>query len=254
MQNTIGNFAVSFVSKLLFIMAATISLPALSVPLTGSGDLPFPGDTGAPDIVHPTYVDSAGSFTGTWDSQAASAWHGTFTGTPDRIVTTSSNTGINTLDFSGLVLGILPVNTFVALGDLDAGSASSELISFRAWDTLGRIITRPWLEEPSYQDGLGTQVAEMLPNYEWDSGTSTYTFDGNGETWLGNPATGVYMLTNQEILTMEINDQTSFAGFGISAPRSQSPQVPEPATFLLFCTGLIGLVRYKKNRLLNQSC
>ncbi|MCP3907187.1 MAG: PEP-CTERM sorting domain-containing protein, partial [Oceanicoccus sp.] len=196
--------------------------------------------------------DLTGSFTGTWGSPAASAWHGTFTGTPNRTVTTSSNTGINTLDFSGLTLGILPTNTFVALGDLDAGSASGELISFRAWDALG-LITTAWLEEPSYQVGVGTQVAEMLPDYQWDPGTSTYTFDGNGETWLGNPSTGVYMLTNQQILTMEINDQTSYAGFGIYAPRSQSPQVPEPATFLLFCTGLIGLARYKKNRLLNQS-
>ncbi len=233
-----------FLSKALVLLTAMISLPAVSSPLIGSGDLPFPGDTGAPDSISPTYVDSTVSFTGTWDSTAASAWQGTFTGSPARIANTSSGTGINTFDFGGLAIGILPTNTFIGLGDLDAGSSSSELISFRAWDASGSLITTAWLEEPSYQTGTGSQVAEMLPDFSWNAITGIYTFDGNGETWAGNPSTGVYMLTNQQILTLEVNDQTSYAGFGISAPRAQ---VPEPTTFLLIITGIIGFLGYKRN-------
>lgn len=211
--------------KLLIIMTAMTSLPVVSAPaLTGSGDLPFPGDTGLPESVIPIFNDDSGVFTGIWDTTAASAWQGTFTGTLN-FISTGNFTGINTLDFSGLKNGVLPINSFFGLGDLDEGSASGEIIKLTAYNSNG-LITTPWLNEPTYQAGTGVQEASMLPDFDWDPQTGTYTFDGNGETWPGNPSTGVFMQNNQEILTLVIDDQTPFGGFGLRAPLPSSCDIP----------------------------
>lgn len=135
----------------------------------------------------------------------------------------------------------MPENSFFGLGDLDRGSQSGELISFRAWDLLDNLITLPWLDEPTFQNGINNpQLASMLPDFNWNSVTGTYTFDGNGETFSGNPSTVVWMHNNQKILKLEVNDQTEFAGFGLSAPPSIA--VPVPATIWVFGSGLIALI------------
>src|SRR3954470_22838321 len=71
----------AFVLSALFVVLASSSLSA--TPLTGSGNLPFPGATGAParDVYAPI-GPSTGPFTGTWPgggpNTAGSAWWGTF--------------------------------------------------------------------------------------------------------------------------------------------------------------------------------
>lgn len=246
MQNKKPNI-IRLIASIFVIVAATMSLSAMSMPLTGTPPgtfigLPFPGDTGAPNAFNPIFTDANGSFNGTWDNTAAaSAWHGTITGTPDRIRKAPGNTGTEEMNFSGLTNGYLPENTFFVLGDLDQGSQSGEFISLRAWDISNSPILVPWLDEPTFQDGTNDpQLASMLPDFNWDSTTGTYTFDGNGETFPGNPSTVVFMHNNQRILRLEVNDQTEFAGFGLRAPPSIA--MPVPATVWLFCSGLIGLI------------
>ncbi|MEE9355574.1 MAG: hypothetical protein V3U75_08300 [Methylococcaceae bacterium] len=238
MEINILNITNRMPNRLLIIVAAAISLPvAANIPLSGSGDLPFPGDTGLPTTIVPIYADATESFTGTWDTTAALAWQGTFTGTPDRIIGTASFVGINTLNFSGLTNRVLPIKSFFGLGDLDRGSNGDEIISLRAWDASSSLITTPWLDEPTYQSGPGVQVASMLPNFTWNATTGTYSFDGNGQDGRGNPNTTVLMFNNQEILLLEVNDKTAFANFGLSAPP-----IPIPAAVWLFGSGLIGLL------------
>lgn len=242
MLHNMLNAVRSTMSTLLVIGAATLSLPAASTPLTGMGDLPFPGDTGPPDRINPIYVDTVGRpFTGTWDTTAALDWRGTFTGTPVR-----TNVGTYTMNFSGLKRNFLPENSFFILGDLDRGSSSGEIISLRAWDLMDRLITTAWLDVPTYQDGIDDpQLAEMLPDFKWDDTNGIYSFDGNGETWSGNPSTAVFMHNNQQLLRLEVDDRTAFAGFGIAAPPSV---VSEPATVGVLWASLATLIFLRRRR------
>ncbi len=236
-------------SILLGLAAATISLSAASAPLIGTSgifnDLPFPGHTpGLPDRINPIYVDATRSFTGTWNTTAALEWQGTFSGTPARVVTSTNPVGINTMNFSALPNGVLPKNTFFGLGDLDNGTGSPEFISLRAWDLSNTLITTPWLDEPTFQDGTDNpQLASMLPEFKWDSVTGTYTF--TGENVPNNPSTNVFMFNNTPILELEVNDQTPFAGFGIAAPPRT---VSEPAIVWLIILGLTTLIFLKWQR------
>jgi Ca2+-binding RTX toxin-like protein len=216
-----------FSSTAAAIVAMTlVSASSLAMPLVGSGRLP-PGTTGSPAFIAPLYADvpvsAPVSFTGTWDATAPSAWQGTFTGTPTFIRSTANNIGINKIDFSGLPTGVLPKQSFFALGDLDDGSSSGEIITLTAWDADGDLITMPWLDEPSYQSGRGASDPKSLPDFTWDQVTGTYSFDGNGEDFRGNPSIVVFMRNNKEIGFLEVNDQTAFAGFGLSAPSTPPP-------------------------------
>ena len=235
------------------VLITIVSLPVASTPLIGTpsilNDLPFPGDTGLPNRVAPTYVNNSStvSFTGTWDTAAALEWQGTFTGSPDL---PPGNFAITySMNFSSLMNGVLPVNSYFGLGDLDGGSASNEVITLRAWDSTNTLITTPWLDEPTYQDGTNNpQLASMLPDFMWDSSAGIYTFAGSGETFAGNPSTSVIMLNNQEILILEVDDQTAYAGFGLSAPifvPAPAP-VPAPTTVCLIGLGLIGIFKMSK--------
>ena len=61
-----------------------------------------------------------------------------------------------------------------------------------------------------------------LPEYKYDSLTSTYYFDG--DTVPGNPTVGVFLTINQNLYTLDVFGSSDFAGFGIGAPiRSLAP-------------------------------
>ncbi len=187
--------------------------------LTGSGDhLPIPDpNMSNPERVGPVYEGDAEAFTGTWSSPANSDWHGTFTGTGQHPGT--SGPGSASFDFSGLVHGYLPVESIVSLGDLDAGSGSSESITLQAFDADLNPLSE-WLNEPFgvTESALPTD----MPAWEWDASTYAYIFDGS--TVPGNPSIVVHMKNNQEIHFLEVTLASIGFGYAVNAPPE--PQIP----------------------------
>ncbi|MFK7911687.1 MAG: PEP-CTERM sorting domain-containing protein [Akkermansiaceae bacterium] len=210
--------------------------------LIGAGDnLPLPSlpHNTPVEVEVPVISTVSGGFAGTWSSPADAAWHGTFSATGSQPL--SSNTGSNTWDFTGMNSSYLPSGSFFYLSDLDESSSST--ITFKAYDSGGSPITA-WLDEPfaTIGSGLGPGGVPLLtnmPSWEWNAASSSYIFDG-GEV-SGNPALGVYLLTNQPISTLETTKLGTSNNFGIYAPT-----VPEPSTTLLMGLGGVSFLLRRK--------
>lgn len=208
---------------------------------------PVPNPTTRLGVAYTNTSDSSpNGFTETWDgTNAAAPWSGVGTeivGTGIR--PTSENSGSGGYDFSGLTNngGQLPSGTFFNLSDLDAGSGA-ESFTIRAFDLLGDVLTDGWLDDAvSATTGQGSVLSQTnMPQYVWDSGSGTYTFDGSNIP--GNPAILVQLITNQQIATIEYT-KTDFHAFAFMAPA----EVPVPAAAWLFGSGLLGLAGIAKRK------
>src|SRR5690349_130635 len=180
-----------------FVLASSLtvlfSLQSLAAPLTGSGNLPFPGATGAPP--RDNYLPAgptAGPFTGTWPGSgpnvASPAWWGTFSATGPMPHGPAGPTGTANYNFTlggGYAPGALLVGTYFVFGDLDNGAGQNESFRLRAFDTSSNLITTPWLEQP-FAASLGSTPATM-PAYNFAPGV--YEFNGNSVP--GNPTVTV---------------------------------------------------------------
>jgi PEP-CTERM motif len=219
------------------------AVPAAAGSLGTSGTLSLPSNcapancgTASPGVF-PTVVGSPGNFTGTWPSNIASGWQGSFTGNgfyPTKGI------GTNTFDFSGLQNGFLPAGSIIYFGDLDDGSGENESFSLTAnGGAIG-----PWLNSPFYVSGTNPSdfVPGSMPEYSWDPSTGTYLFDGNNVQ--NNPTIGVWLKTTADIYTLSVTSTSDFANFGIAAP------VPEPSSLLLLGSGVLGLGGLLRRRLL----
>lgn len=242
MKMTRNNLIKNIAAPALYLVSLTVS----AAPLSGSGVVPLPvTNLGTPTYVTPTYIDNSPvNFSGTWNSPAATPWQGTFSGT-GTLALAASSTGTGVFDFSGLSnnSGLLPANTFFTIGDLDFGSSTSEKIILKAYDVTGGLLQTPWLEAPDWVWGAPI-VQSAMPTYIWSAVDYTYTFDGSGETYAGNPSVAFSMLSNQEIAVLEETKLTAYAGFSINAPTA----VPVPAAVWLFGSGLLGLAGLARRR------
>ena len=82
-----------------------------------------------------------------------------------------------------------------------------------------------------------------MPDYSWNAGTMSYTFDGNFVP--GNPSIGIIMESNQEMASLNVNKLDYSYNFAILAPVAS---VPVPAAAWLFGSALIGLVGIKRKK------
>ncbi len=246
MKEVAGFSITSIRALMLSLVLSTISAPVLAAVLSGAGIVPLPAiNLGTPTLINPLITDnSPNGFSGAWSNPAATPWSGTFTGTGTLPSTPNIGTGV--YDFSGLInnSGLLPVNTFFNISDLDFGSATTEKIILTAFSSSGNILNTPWLQEPDWIWGTTAVTQNSLPAYIWNSTNGTYTFDGAGETFIGNPNLVFTMLNNQEISQLEVTKLTAYAGFSISAPAA----VPLPAAFWLLSSGLITLLGFCRFR------
>jgi len=210
---------------------AAIATVATAQPLTGTGiHLPIPGSNpGAPNGIGNTLVSGGGGFTGTWTSPVLAPWVGTYIADGPIPSSNLNPAGITRYDFTPLPTGVLPSGTFFFIGDVDGGSTTTEQFIINAFDGAGALITTPWLDMPIGVTPLGTSLTQM-PEWIWDGGTGTYTFNGN--TVVGNPSVGIWMPSNTDIATMILNRPSNFANFNLWAP------VPAPSTVALL--GLAG--------------
>ena len=207
--------------------------------LTGSGiNIPLGPDVNPFPAVGTPFVDNGGgNFTGTWSSPAQANWVGAFTVT--GVDPRGNSFGLSTYDFSTLPTAVLPTGSWFVLGDLDNGSGSLERITFVAYDAFHAVITSPWLDSPALaqKDGLspGNPVSLTdMPGWNWDAGTSTYSFDGSNVP--GNPNIALALGNNQAItyLDANINGSSSSFVYHIEAPT----EVPEPSTVAMLVGGL----------------
>lgn len=229
LTNTIRTCTLFACLPLTYSQAATLTGTGAHLPF---GTFPHNSDF---NYEQATLSSTPGGFTGTWGSSVQAAWQGTFSAT--GAIPTNSNTGSNTWDFTSLPTSALPAGSAIGLGDLDDGSSST--ISFKAYDSSGNPLTE-WLDEPFLTRGTGTGaggsvISTNMPGWEWNAATSTYIFDG--DTSGGNPAIGVYLLTNQAISTLETADTRSSNNYGIYAPV-----VPEPSSTALLGLGGLALI------------
>ncbi len=191
-------------------------------PLTGTGEhlqLAPTGNSIAP--VHPSYVHSATSFTGTWSADVPAAWQGTFTGLGRN---PAGNTGDHTaeFDFSGLTSGVLPVGTYLLIADLD----TIERLTLKAYDADHHAISRPWINRtPLEQHGSGTGVGfpgsilpTDLPGWDWNESTQTYAFDVT--TIVGNPNLSFTLSTREAIVFLEVTREVTGFGLSLMAPAA----------------------------------
>lgn len=240
MNRSLHSFALSsFALAASLILLSTV--PALAVPLTGSGTLLFPGATGDPPRqIYAAAGPASGPFTGTWSVPANPAWIGTFPAAgvmPHTPPAGPSLTGTAMYDFSisgGYAPGALPVGTYFQFGDLDFGSGSPENFQLRAFVGTS-LVTTPWLDIPFAASA--TAVASDMPNYSFIGGA--YRFDGSAVP--GNPAISVFLKNNMAITGLEVMRSATTTAFVLGAPL-----VPEPSSLaLLACgaTGTLALVR-----------
>ena len=220
-----------------FALAAFLTLsstvPALAIPLTGSGTLPFPGATGDPTRQNYAPAGPAsGPFTGTWSVPANPAWIGTFPATgvmPHTPPAGPPLIGTAMYDFSaagGYAPGALPVGTYFQFGDLDFGSASPENFQLRAFVGTS-LVTTPWLDEPFA--ATATAVASDMPNYSFIGGA--YRFDGSAVP--GNPTISVFLKNNVAITGLEVMRSATTTAFILGAPLL----IPEPSCLTLSLCG-----------------
>jgi hypothetical protein len=222
-------FSVALVS---FFSLASI-VPAVAVPLTGSGVLPFPGATGDPARqIYAAAGLAGGPFTGTWSVPANPAWIGTFPATgamPHTPPVGAPVAGTAMYDFSisgGYAPGALPVGTYFQFGDLDNGSNSPENFQLRAFSGTS-MITTPWLDVPFAS--TATAFAADMPSYTFVAGV--YRFDGSAVP--GNPAISVFLKNNVAITGLEVMRSATTTAFVLGAPLA----VPEPGCAVLALCG-----------------
>jgi hypothetical protein len=216
------------------------------IPLAPTPVVPFPAVGASYTMNTPT------TFTGTWNSDPVpTAWLGTFTVT--GVNPAGSSIGLQTYDFSGLNFGILPNNSWFAMGDVDNGSGS-EQITLKAYDSTHTEITLPWLNSPALDQG-GTGVAggapqlTDMPYWDWN-GTAAYTYTFNGSTITGgNPNVGLALGNNMNIRYLEVSIADAGSGtsgdtFHLEAPTT----VPEPSTMALLAGGFGALFFFMRRR------
>lgn len=219
-------------------------VPAVAVPLTGSGTLSFPGPTGDP--ARQIYVAAGaagGPFTGTWSVPANTAWVGVFPASgamPHTPPVGAPVTGTAMYDFSlggGYAPGALPVGTYFQFGDLDNGSSSPENFQLRAFSGTS-LVTTPWLDVPFA--ATATAVAADMPNYSFIAGV--YRFDGSSVP--GNPAISVFLKNNVAITGLEVMRSATTTAFVLGAPLA----VPEPSCVVLALCGAVATFAAARRR------
>ena len=192
-------------------------------PLTGTGEhLPLAPTGSSITPVQPSYVHSAISFTGTWSADVPPAWQGTFTGL-GRIP--AGNTGDHTAEynFSGLASGVLPVDTYFVIGDLDH---KIEHLTLKAYDSQHNAISQPWINRnPLEQHGSGTGAGfpglllpADMPGWDWNESTQTYAFDG--ATIVGNPNLEFTLSTREAIVFLEVTREVTGFHLQLAAPAA----------------------------------
>jgi hypothetical protein len=227
-------------------LLVSLTSSSLAAPLVGSGNLPFPGATGAPP--RDTYAPigpSTGPFTGTWPgggpNVASTAWWGTFSATGPMPHGPAGPIGTANYNFTlggGYIQGALPVGTYFVFGDLDNGAGQNESFRIRAFDTASNLILTPWLEIP-FAATLGA-TAPTMPAYSFTPGV----YDFNGNSVPGNPSVAVFLKNNTAIGKMEVTRTSTFASFILAAP----PNVPEPSTLMLLLGGVFAFAAKARRR------
>lgn len=168
------------------------------------------------------------SFSGIWGAAAAPAWQGTFTAT-GPVPAGFSATGTTLYDFAGLAGGVLPVNTYLAWSDVDAGSGS-EIFTLKAFGIGSVPLSAEWLNSPAINGrGVGSgpggvPVSADLPSWDWNPATFTYSFDGS--TVSGNPTAAFNLLNNTALFGLEVTRSALNSNFSLVAAA-----VPEPSEY-----------------------
>jgi hypothetical protein len=207
--------------------------------LTGSGNnVPMPSTTGAtPPGIAPTLSFGTGSFTGTWSSNAPTAWQGTFAGTGDYPC--CGNAGTTSWSFTGLSGGFLPTGTFFRLGDVDNG----ETMTLTAYNQANQIITGAWLNVPSFVSSPTPSDIQLANLPGWAFASGVYTFTGRSGV-NGNTLLTITLPSNTDIFRLVVGQPDSNAGFSLAAPDA----VPEPGTYAMMGGALAALALYKRRR------
>lgn len=228
-----------------FKMILSLFLLCLMVPnlngalLTGLGPHLGVPSSGMPNtqVRSVTGNTTSGPWQGSWSAPALTNWVGTFDVTGPTPTGTSSNTGTSVYDFTSLPTGALPAGTFFRIGDLDQGSAGTEILSLTATDANGAILN-PWLDEPIGVGGTGSGSGNSILLVDmpgWSYGSGSYKFDGS--TVPGNPNVAFMLTSNVPITTLTLVRQTSWANFSLHAP------IPEPASAITLLIGTLAMVQ-----------
>jgi hypothetical protein len=238
------------ISVSVFVLSASLLVwltsSSLAAPLVGSGNLPFPGATGAPPRDNYAPIGpSTGPFTGTWPgggpNVAGPAWWGTFPVTGPMPHGNAGPTGTANYNFTsggGYLPGVLQIGTYFVFGDLDNGAGQNESFRLRAFDTASNLITTPWLDTP-FAASLGS-TAGTMPAYSFTPGV--YDFNGNSVPF--NPTVTVFLKNNTQIGKLEVTRTSTFASFILAAP----PNVPEPSTLMLLLGGVFAFAANARRR------
>lgn len=208
--------------------------------LTGSGShIPLgPYFTaGTFPTIAPTYATVPNtSFAGTWTTNVAPAWQGTFNAT-GPLPSGVTATGLSHYNFSGVGAGTLPASTYFFLSDLDDGSGPENII-LKAYDATNTVILTEWLNSPAIGQGGtgsgsgGSTILTDMPGWNWNSMAGTYTFSGSSV--VGNPNIFLGLESNLAIRGLDVTRDSTFANFGLGAPTA----VPEPSSLILLAGGL----------------
>lgn len=217
-------------------------------PLTGSGShLTLPPFLSPVPGAGLTYTEiPSTSFTGTWGTNAAAAWQGTFTSS-GPIPIGARPSGTSTYDFSTLASGHLPSLTTFFISDLDHSGGLPELLTLRAFDVAnGVTLTNPWLDIPFGVNGTGSGVGSVpalldMPGWDWNV-TSPFAYTFNGGPVLNNPNINLVFLSNQAFERLIVTRDNSLSNFGLIAPAA----VPEPSSLAMLAAVFGGTVFFRR--------
>ncbi|RMD65840.1 MAG: hypothetical protein D6824_01935 [Planctomycetota bacterium] len=200
--------------------------------------LPIPSpNLGAPPAQSRTATPiTSNTWEGSWTAPAQPDWIGSFQATGPIPTSTTRPAGTTTYDFSTLPLNVLPAGTFFRFGDLDFGSATNEIFTLAAFDSLGDAITTPWLSDVVGVAGTGSGPGQSvlqqdMPGWSFDQTTGQYTFDGT--TVSVNVNTSIFLESLVDITSLHVVRQSKFANFNLSAPL-----VPGPGSLVSLAAGL----------------